>query len=110
MAHVQNAQESLWCIHDTAQSATIQWSTADHPKEKRTQKESHIVPNYLMSYEQLLEMEEDDKALKKRVLAPPASIVLQQRKTAYKRVPSSFLGPSLIKRFRVARPSANLNA
>ena len=76
---------------------------------RKGHKRKAIVPNYLMSYEQLLEME-DDKALKKRVLAPPASIVLQQRKTAYKRVPSSFLGPSLIKRFRVARPSANLSA
>ena len=72
-------------------------------------KRKTIVPNYLMSYKQLLEME-DKIVMKKRVLEPPACIVLHNRKAMLKRVPSSFLGPSLIKRFRVARPSPILNA
>ena len=62
-----------------------------------------------MSHEQLLEME-DKMVMKKWVLEPPACIVLQNSKAMLKRVPSSFLGPSLIKRFRVARPSPTVNA
>ena len=62
-----------------------------------------------MSFEQLLEME-NCKAMKKEAPAPPACIVFHNKKTALKRVPSNFLGPSLIKRFRVSRPSPTLRA
>ena len=62
-----------------------------------------------MSHEQLLEME-DKEVKKKRVPEPPACIVLHNKRIAINRVPSSFLGPSLIKRFRVVRPSPILSA
>ena len=78
------------------------------PRRKGHKRKS-IIPNYLMSHDQLLEME-DKCAKKKCIPEPPACIVLHSKGIATKRVSSNFLGPCLIKRFRVVRTSANLSA
>jgi len=76
---------------------------------RKGHKRKSIIPNYLMSHDQLLEME-DKCAKKKCIPEPPACIVLHSKGIATKRVSSNFLGPCLIKRFRVVRTSANLSA